>query len=39
MKTWKKIVLLIGILLLAFGLTVLQIAHHRGESFAAGWRA
>ena len=36
MKTWKKIVLLIGILLLAFGLTALQIAHHRGESFAAG---
>ena len=36
MKTWKKIVLLIGILLLAFGLTVLQIAHHRGESFATG---
>ena len=36
MKTWKKIVLLIGILLLAFGLTVLQIAHHRGDSFGAG---
>ena len=36
MKTWKKIVLLIGILLLAFGLTALQIAHHRGESFATG---
>ena len=33
MKTWKKIVLLVGIMLLAFGLTVLQIAHHRGESF------
>ena len=33
MKTGKKIALLIGILLLAFGLTVLQIAHHRGESF------
>ena len=33
MKTWKKIALLIGILLLAFGLTVLQIARHRGESF------
>ncbi|MBQ3482345.1 MAG: DUF4097 family beta strand repeat protein [Oscillospiraceae bacterium] len=36
MKTWKKIVLLIGILLLAFGLTVLQIAHHRGDSFGFG---
>ena len=33
MKTWKKILLLVGVLLLAFGLTVLQIAHHRGEGF------
>lgn len=36
MKTGTKIVLLIGILLLAFGLTLLQIAHHRGVSFNAG---
>ncbi|MBR0207605.1 MAG: DUF4097 family beta strand repeat protein [Oscillospiraceae bacterium] len=36
MKTGKKILLLVGILLLAFGLTVLQIAHHRGLSFSAG---
>ena len=34
MKTATKIGLLIGILLLAFGLTVLQIAHHRGEDFS-----
>ena len=31
MKTGTKIVLLVGILLLAFGLTALQIAHHRGD--------
>lgn len=36
MKKGVKIVLLIGILLLAFGLTALQFAHHRGESFSAG---
>lgn len=35
MKAGVKIMLLIGILLLAAGLTVLQIAHHRGESFSA----
>ena len=33
MKTGTKIILLIGILLLAFGITALKIAHHRGESF------
>lgn len=33
MKKGTKIGLLIGILLLAFGLTVMQIARHRGESF------
>lgn len=33
MKKVTKIGLLIGILLLAFGLTVLKIAHHRGEDF------
>ena len=31
MKKGAKIVLLIGILLLAFGLTALQFAHHRGD--------
>ncbi|MBR0039981.1 MAG: DUF4097 family beta strand repeat protein [Oscillospiraceae bacterium] len=31
MKTGKKIALLVGILLLALGLTALQFAHHRGE--------
>ena len=31
MKKGVKIVLLIGILLLAFGLTALQFAHHRGD--------
>ena len=36
MKKGTKIGLLIGILLLAFGLTALQIARHRGESFSAG---
>ena len=36
MKTGKKILLLVGILLLASGLTVLQIARHRGVSFSAG---
>lgn len=36
MKTGKKIGLLIGILLLAFGLTIMQIAHHRGEGFTGG---
>ena len=36
MKTGSKIALLIGILLLAFGLTVMQIARHRGESFSVG---
>ncbi len=35
MKTKTKIVLLVGILLLAFGLTTMQIARHRGESFGA----
>ena len=34
MKKGTKIALLIGILLLAFGLTVMQIARHRGESFS-----
>ena len=33
MKKGTKIALLIGILLLAFGLTVMQIARHRGEGF------
>ena len=33
MKTWKKILLLVGILLLAFGVTVIKIARTRGESF------
>ncbi len=38
MKKGTKICLLVGILLLALGLTITQIAHHRGESFnAAGW--
>ena len=36
MKTGTKIFLLIGILLLALGLTILQIANHRGISFNAG---
>ena len=36
MKTGKKILLLVGILLLAFGLTVLQIAHHRGVNVGVG---
>lgn len=36
MKMGKKIGLLIGILLLAFGLTLMQIAHHRGETFNSG---
>lgn len=36
MKTGTKILLLIGILLLALGLTILQIANHRGISFDAG---
>ena len=36
MKTGTKILLLIGILLLALGLTILQIANHRGISFNAG---
>lgn len=35
MKTGTKIGLLVGILLLAFGLTVMQIARHRGEGFSA----
>ena len=34
MKKGTKIALLIGILLLAFGLTVMQIARHRGEGFS-----
>ncbi len=38
MKTGKKIALLIGILMLALGITAVKIAHHRGESFAAGIR-
>ncbi len=36
MKTGTKIAILVGILLLAFGLTMMQIAHHRGESFRDG---
>lgn len=36
MKTGKKIALLIGIFLVAFGLTIMQIAHHRGEPFSGG---
>lgn len=37
MKKGVKIVLLIGILLLAFGLTALQFAHHRGEVSYGGF--
>lgn len=33
MKTWKKILLLVGILLLALGVTITKIAYGRGESF------
>lgn len=33
MKTWKKILLLVGILLLALGVTVVKIAHGRGDGF------
>ena len=36
MKKGTKIVLLIGILLLALGITIVKIAHHRGESFSVG---
>ena len=35
MKTWKKILLLIGILLLALGVTITKIAYGRGDSFSA----
>ena len=35
MKTGTKIGILIGILLLAFGLTTMQIARHRGDGFSA----
>jgi len=34
MKTWKKILLLIGILLLALGVTITKIAYGRGDSFS-----
>ena len=34
MKTWKKILLLIGILLLALGITITKIAYGRGDSFS-----
>lgn len=33
MKTWKKILLLVGILLLALGVSVVKIARTRGENF------
>ncbi len=36
MKTRTKVGLLIGIFLLALGITAIKIAHHRGESFEAG---
>ena len=35
MKTWKKVLLLIAILLLALGATLTQLAHRRGDSYLA----
>ena len=35
MKTWKKVLLLIAILLLAIGATLTQLAHRRGDSYLA----